>query len=58
MERNPADIERTASVTVEDVPSRLNDFTRAGATHLILGIGMPWDFGPVEQLVKWRDSNR
>jgi probable F420-dependent oxidoreductase len=56
--RNPAEIERTVTIFAEDVPGRLDDFARAGTTHLILGMGAPWDFGLVEQLVKWRDSNQ
>lgn len=58
IKRNPTEIERTATIFAEDVPGRLDDYALAGATHLILGIGAPWDFGLVEQLVKWRDSNR
>lgn len=54
--RNPAEIERTASVSADDIPGKLDAFAKAGATHLILGIGAPWDFELVKQLVKWRDS--
>lgn len=54
--RNPADIERTASVQADDIPGNLDAFAKAGATHLILGIGTPWNFKLVEQLVGWRDS--
>ena len=54
--RDPADIERTVSIKPEDVPGNLDAFAEVGATHVILGRGDPWDFGPVEALVRWRDS--
>ncbi len=56
--RNPADIERTASISTDDVPGQLDAFANAGATHLILGMGEPWNFKLVEQLVRWRDAIR
>jgi hypothetical protein len=31
---------------------------KAGATHLIMGLGEPWDFDAVKDLVKWRDKYR
>jgi len=54
--RDPAEIERTVSVDKEDVPGNLNAFTAAGATHIILGMGEPWDYALVEELVRWRDA--
>jgi hypothetical protein len=27
----------------------------AGATHIIMQLGEPWDFGAVERLVRWRE---
>jgi probable F420-dependent oxidoreductase len=54
--RNPAEIERTVSIETEDVPGNLDAFADAGATHFILGMGAPWDFKLVEELVRWRDS--
>src|SRR5260221_6559742 len=51
--RNPKEIERTANI--EDTKS-LDQMAEAGATHLILEMGEPWDFKPVEELVRWRDS--
>jgi len=56
--RNPAQIERTASVSTEDTPNNLDAFAKAGATHMILGMGEPWKFSLIEQLVRWRDSAR
>jgi hypothetical protein len=28
----------------------------AGATHLIMGWGAPWDLAPVKRLLAWRDA--
>ncbi len=54
--RNPAEIERTVSVTKEDVAANLDTFAELGGTHMILGMGEPWDYDLVEQLVTWRDG--
>lgn len=56
--RDPADIERTVAIGKDDIPANLDAFVEVGATHLILGMGEPWDYGLVEQLVDWRDQNR
>lgn len=49
--RDPAQIERSASLSNLD---ELDAFVAAGATHMILAMGEPWDFAAVERLVKWR----
>ncbi len=54
--RNPADIVRTVAIETEDVPHKLDAFAQVGATHLIVGMGTPWDFKVIEQLVRWRDA--
>ncbi len=54
--RDPAEIERTVAIRAEDIPGNLDAFAEAGATHLIVGMGEPWDYGVVEQLVAWRDQ--
>lgn len=54
--RDPATIERIARV---DLPAQVSQFAalhEAGAQHLILRLGYPWDFAAVERLVAWRDS--
>ncbi len=57
VERNPADVERTASVSAEDIrEKRLDAFAEVGATHMILGMGEPWDYDLIEMMVQWRDS--
>ncbi len=54
--RNPAEIERTAALEAGDVPAQLDAFAKAGATHFILGIGAPWNWKSVEELIRWRDQ--
>jgi probable F420-dependent oxidoreductase len=53
--RNPAEIERTASLNLEQL-DQLDAYVDAGMTHMILGMGAPWDFAPVERMVAWRDK--
>jgi probable F420-dependent oxidoreductase len=52
--RDPAAIERTVMID-EDELAGADRFAEAGATHLILGIGHPFDGKAVERLVTWRD---
>jgi probable F420-dependent oxidoreductase len=56
--RDPKAIERSvAGINDEDIAHHLNAYLDAGATHLIHGMGDPWDFKPVEKLVAWREKN-
>ncbi|MBA2446554.1 MAG: LLM class F420-dependent oxidoreductase [Chloroflexi bacterium] len=55
--RDPAAIERTASIGAEDV-GRLDPFVEAGATHLICRLGAPFDLAPIERLLEWRDRTQ
>jgi probable F420-dependent oxidoreductase len=55
--RNPNEIERTVSVSRDrDVPGNLDAYAEAGATHLILGMGVPANYKQIEQLVNWRNQ--
>lgn len=55
--RDPAEIERTVSISREqDVPQNLNAYHAAGATHLILPMGVPADYAKIEALVSWRNA--
>jgi len=47
-------VERTVSIGAEEL-DRLDAYAAAGATHIILGLGAPFDGAPVERLVAWRD---
>ncbi len=54
--RDPAAIERTVAISAEDIPGNLDAFVAAGATHFILGMGEPWNYDLVAELVAWRDA--
>jgi probable F420-dependent oxidoreductase len=56
--RDPAAIERTVGVELADTarPELLDQFVAAGASHLIIRFGEPWDFEAVRRIVAWRDS--
>lgn len=54
--RDPQEIERTAATQADDTDEKRDDLVKAGVTHLILGIGAPWNFEAVEKLVRWRDT--
>lgn len=51
--RDPTEIERTCSINAGDI-GKEEDFLAAGAEHLILGIGAPFDLAPVERLLAAR----
>src|SRR6266511_3242791 len=53
--RDPAEIERTVSINASDLRN-LDAFAAAGANHIILELGAPWDLTPVQKLVAWRDA--
>lgn len=54
--RDPATIERSVLTTAYS-PHTLDRLVKAGATHIIVSIGAPWDFKIVERLVKWRGTH-
>ncbi len=56
--RDPAEIERTVWVEAKDVPGNLDAFIEAGAAHIIVGMGEPWDYDIVGKLVSWRDAGK
>jgi probable F420-dependent oxidoreductase len=53
--RDPLEIERTVGIGPDDV-DQLDEFLAAGATHLIVMVGHPYELGAVEQLIARRDS--
>lgn len=53
--RDPGAIERTVVVRQGDLDD-LDALIAAGARHLIYRTGAPFDLGPVEQLLRWRDQ--
>ncbi len=54
--RDPRQIERSVTVSAEDVPGKLDGLLEAGATHFTLEMEAPWDFSGLERLVRWRES--
>lgn len=53
--RDPAAVERSVLIAAHEV-SQLDAFVAAGANHIILGMGSPWPYNLVEQMVAWRDA--
>ncbi len=53
--RDPEAIER--SVSPGD-STDYNAFYEVGATHIIIGMGDPWDYAKIEQLVAWRENTK
>lgn len=56
--RNPKEIECSCDTGATDSDEQRDALVKAGATHLILGMGAPWDFDAVRRLVSWRNSRR
>lgn len=50
--RDPADILRTALVQNDDDWSRVQNFVEAGASHLIVGLGPPFDLEPLQRVLE------
>jgi probable F420-dependent oxidoreductase len=55
--RDPATIERTAALPADAIDSA-DAFREAGATHLIVELGTPYDTVAVERLLNWRDHRQ
>ena len=55
--RDPGAIERTMSAS-EHMLGNLDACREAGATHLIYGLGAPFDTTPIERMLTWRDRQR
>ena len=49
--RDPAAVERSVTLTNREDPDRIEGFVAAGAQHLILPLGAPFDVKPVERLL-------
>jgi probable F420-dependent oxidoreductase len=54
--RDPREIERGCGTQTGDTDETRTSYVKAGVTHLIMGMGEPWDFKAVEKLVQWRDK--
>jgi probable F420-dependent oxidoreductase len=51
--RDPHEIERSVSPRPDE---SLDTYVEAGASHIIFGMGEPWDYARVEQALRWRES--
>jgi len=51
--RDPATIERSVSPRGDEP---IDAYVAAGASHIIFGMGEPWDFGKIEEALKWREG--
>ena len=49
--RDPAEIERTLGMMSPDEIDQVDDYLAAGATHLIHGLGDPFDLSGVQRLL-------
>lgn len=56
--RQPSAVERTVNIYGQPVLATYDDYVAAGAQHIILNVGAPWDMKSVEELVQWRDSRQ
>lgn len=52
--RNPKEIERSVGISVKEIDN-LPAYVEAGAEHIIVMLGTPFDAQPVEKLLAWRD---
>jgi probable F420-dependent oxidoreductase len=55
--RDPATIERTALLIRPEDMDCLDAFVEAGCTHLLLALGEPWNYTPLEKALAWRDQS-
>jgi probable F420-dependent oxidoreductase len=53
--RDPSEIERTVLISADDV-DLVDAYLEAGATHLIVMTGTPFDLAPIERLIARRDA--
>ncbi len=53
--RDPSEIERTVLISADDV-ELVDAYLEAGATHLIVMTGTPFDLAPIERLIARRDA--
>ena len=51
LERDPGEIERTVLIMEAAALVRWQDYVTAGARHLIVGLGTPFDLTPVARLL-------
>jgi hypothetical protein len=50
--RDPSSVERTVTLDEEEELDQLEEFLSAGAEHIIVGRGAPFDLTPVKELLE------
>ena len=55
--RNRSTVERTAFLPDPSEVERVDDYVSAGADHIILGSGAPFDLGPLHRLLELAESD-
>ncbi len=55
LDRDPSTIERTVAVDPSDVTD-VERYVEAGATHVIVMVGSPFDLSSLESLIAQRDA--
>lgn len=56
--RDPQAIERYCGTNANDSDEARDALVKAGVTHLIMGMGVPWNFDAIKKLVAWRNSRQ
>jgi len=56
--RDPNEIERCSGTDKDSSDSERDALIKTGVSHLVMGMGEPWDFKAIEELVKWRDARK
>ncbi len=56
--RQPPSIEHSLNIYGQPTMATYDDYVEAGAHHMILNVGSPWNLSLVEQLIEWRDSRQ
>jgi alkanesulfonate monooxygenase SsuD/methylene tetrahydromethanopterin reductase-like flavin-dependent oxidoreductase (luciferase family) len=51
--RDPNEVERSVSPRGDE---GFEAYVEAGANHIILGLGEPWDYAAVEKALRWREG--
>jgi alkanesulfonate monooxygenase SsuD/methylene tetrahydromethanopterin reductase-like flavin-dependent oxidoreductase (luciferase family) len=53
--RDPREVERTVAISPDDVED-IGRYLDAGASHVIVGLGHPFDMTPLERLIEQRNA--
>jgi len=54
--RDPKEIDRTVMIMRPEELGQLDDFVAAGAQHIIMGVGWPFQLDGVKKMLEWRSA--